>query len=128
MKKKIKSHLNTEDAVFWKWVSDTPVGLIVDSAVFHWTINDAASPPTKIFNCHPTLAGTQIINYRNIQMRRGSFLSIYQGTRQIPHSRPRVLCSFIASTAGSVGLLRVAQLHSLSSNRMVPRRQPSCTA
>ncbi|KAG6381525.1 hypothetical protein JVT61DRAFT_112 [Boletus reticuloceps] len=41
-KQKVKSHTNNEDVVFWKW----------------------ASPPQKVFDRHPTLAGAQIINYR----------------------------------------------------------------
>jgi len=63
-KTKVKSHLNNEDVVFWKWISDTTIGLVTDTAVFHWTISDATSPPTKIFDRHATLAGAQIINYR----------------------------------------------------------------
>jgi clathrin heavy chain len=38
--------------------------MVTESAVYHWTIADAVSPPQKIFDRHPTLAGTQIINYR----------------------------------------------------------------
>ena len=42
---------------------DTTIGLVTDTAVFHWTISDATSPPTKIFDRHATLAGAQITNY-----------------------------------------------------------------
>ncbi|THH15617.1 hypothetical protein EW146_g4889 [Bondarzewia mesenterica] len=63
-KQKVKSHVNNEDIVFWKWVSDTTVGMVTDTAVYHWTIADATSPPQKIFDRHATLAGCQIINYR----------------------------------------------------------------
>ena len=63
-KQKIKSHSSNEDIVFWKWVSDTTIGLITETAVYHWTISDQTSPPQKIFDRHPTLAGAQIINYR----------------------------------------------------------------
>ncbi|EIW58700.1 clathrin heavy chain [Trametes versicolor FP-101664 SS1] len=63
-KQKVKSHVNNEDVVFWKWISDTTLGLVTETAVFHWTISDATSPPQKIFDRHPTLVGAQIINYR----------------------------------------------------------------
>ena len=63
-KQKIKSHSNSEDIVFWKWVSDTTIGLVTETSVYHWTISDQTSPPQKIFDRHPTLAGAQIINYR----------------------------------------------------------------
>ncbi|KLO17941.1 clathrin heavy chain [Schizopora paradoxa] len=63
-KQKVKSHANNEDVVFWTWVSDSMIGMVTDTAVYHWSISDATSPPQKVFDRHPTLAGTQIINYR----------------------------------------------------------------
>jgi clathrin heavy chain len=63
-KQKVKSHVNNEDVVFWKWVSDATIGLVTETAVYHWSISDQASAPQKIFERHPTLAGAQIINYR----------------------------------------------------------------
>ncbi|KAJ3982556.1 hypothetical protein F5890DRAFT_1529120 [Lentinula detonsa] len=63
-KQKVKSHTNNEDIVFWKWVSDSTIGMVTESSVFHWSITDQTSPPQKIFDRHATLAGTQIINYR----------------------------------------------------------------
>ncbi|KAG6890292.1 hypothetical protein C0995_009498 [Termitomyces sp. Mi166 len=63
-KQKVKSHVNNEDVVFWKWVSDNTIGMVTETGVYHWTLSDATSPPQKIFDRHPTLAGAQIINYR----------------------------------------------------------------
>ncbi|KAI0629190.1 clathrin heavy chain [Trametes polyzona] len=63
-KAKVKSHVNNEDVVFWKWISDQTLGLVTETAVYHWSIADATSPPQKIFDRHPTLVGAQIINYR----------------------------------------------------------------
>lgn len=63
-KQKIKSHVNVEDIVFWKWINDSTLGMVTETAVYHWTISDATSPPQKIFDRHPTLVGAQIINYR----------------------------------------------------------------
>jgi clathrin heavy chain len=63
-KQKVKSHVSNEDIVFWKWVSDSTIGMVTDTAVYHWSISDATSPPGKVFDRHPTLAGAQIINYR----------------------------------------------------------------
>ena len=63
-KQKVKSHTMTEDVVFWKWVSDTTIGMVTETAVYHWTISDTSSPPQKVFDRHPTLTGAQIINYR----------------------------------------------------------------
>ena len=63
-KQKVKSHVNDADIVFWKWISDTTLGLVTDSAVYHFSISDTTSPPVKVFDRHPTLVGAQIINYR----------------------------------------------------------------
>ncbi|KZT70754.1 clathrin heavy chain [Daedalea quercina L-15889] len=63
-KQKVKSHVNAEDVVFWKWISESTIGMVTDSAVYHWTMSDATSPPQKIFDRHPSLVGAQIINYR----------------------------------------------------------------
>lgn len=38
--------------------------MATDSSVFHWTIVGTTSAPQKVFDRRPTLAGTQIINYR----------------------------------------------------------------
>jgi clathrin heavy chain len=63
-KQKVKSHTSNEDISFWKWVSDTVIGIVTETSVYHWTIADLTSPPQKVFDRHPTLSGAQIINYR----------------------------------------------------------------
>ncbi|KAL4062457.1 hypothetical protein V8B97DRAFT_1869752 [Scleroderma yunnanense] len=63
-KQKVKSHINNEDVVFWKWISESAIGMVTEASVYHWTINDQTSPPQKVFDRHPTLTGAQIINYR----------------------------------------------------------------
>ncbi|KAJ3555518.1 hypothetical protein NM688_g2533 [Phlebia brevispora] len=63
-KQKVKSHVMDTDIVFWKWLSDNTIGMVTDTSVYHWSVNDTTSPPQKIFDRHPTLVGAQIINYR----------------------------------------------------------------
>ncbi|KZO92891.1 clathrin heavy chain [Calocera viscosa TUFC12733] len=63
-KQKVKAHVMNEDVVFWTWISHSMIGLVTDTAVFHWSTADPTSPPQKIFDRHATLAGAQIINYR----------------------------------------------------------------
>ncbi|KAJ9065474.1 Clathrin heavy chain [Entomophthora muscae] len=62
-KTKIKSHMLVEDVTFWKWVNLNTLGLVTESAVFHWSLNNDGGP-TKVFDRHASLAGCQIINYR----------------------------------------------------------------
>jgi clathrin heavy chain len=63
-KQKVKSHVMNEDVTFWRWISETTIGLVTETAVFHWTISDPTSPPQKVFDRHANMTGTQIINYR----------------------------------------------------------------
>ncbi|CAD6563669.1 MAG: hypothetical protein CYPHOPRED_000018 [Cyphobasidiales sp. Tagirdzhanova-0007] len=62
-KQKVKSHLMHEDISFWKWISTTTLGIVTDSAVYHW-MSSGESAPTKVFDRHANLSGHQIINYR----------------------------------------------------------------
>ncbi|KAI9012382.1 hypothetical protein DFJ74DRAFT_710372 [Hyaloraphidium curvatum] len=63
LKSKIKSHTMNDDVVFWKWISPTVVGIVTETAVYHWSI-EGESQPTKMFDRHASLVGSQIINYR----------------------------------------------------------------
>ncbi|CEH18551.1 clathrin heavy chain [Ceraceosorus bombacis] len=62
-KAKVKSHLMHEDVTFWKWISNTSLGIVTEGSVYHWSMEGEAGPQ-KIFDRHASLAGAQIINYR----------------------------------------------------------------
>lgn len=53
-----------DDVVFWKWISDSQIGLVTEREVFHWDAMGGSAAPKKVFDRHATLAGAQIINYR----------------------------------------------------------------
>lgn len=56
-KAKLKSTTMNEDVEYWKWVSENTLGLVTDSSVYHWDINDPAqAAPVKIFARHNCLA------------------------------------------------------------------------
>ncbi|KAI8900004.1 hypothetical protein BC833DRAFT_583645 [Globomyces pollinis-pini] len=63
LKAKIKAHVMNEDIVYWNWVNPFLLGLVTETSVFHWSIEGDGSP-TKLFDRHASLAGSQIINYR----------------------------------------------------------------
>lgn len=64
-KAKLKSTTMNEDVVFWKWFSETSLGLVTDTSVYHWDIFDPTqAAPQKLFDRNPNLTGNQIINYR----------------------------------------------------------------
>lgn len=49
-KAKLKSTSMNEDVVFWKWISDTTIGLVTDAAVYHWDVFDPnQAAPVKMF-------------------------------------------------------------------------------
>ncbi|RXK35208.1 clathrin heavy chain [Tremella mesenterica] len=53
-----------EDVTFWSWISDTTLGLVTDTQVYHWKVIEGQAAPTKVFDRHATLAQNQIISYR----------------------------------------------------------------
>ncbi|WFD29954.1 Clathrin heavy chain [Malassezia sp. CBS 17886] len=62
-KAKLKSHTMHQDVIFWRWISQSTLGIVSDTAVYHWNL-DSDAPPQKVFDRHASLADTQIINYR----------------------------------------------------------------
>ncbi|KAI9890023.1 MAG: hypothetical protein M1814_004539 [Vezdaea aestivalis] len=64
-KNKLKSTQMSEDVVFWKWFSQTTLGLVTNTSVYHWDIFDnSQTDPVKVFDRNANLSGSQIINYR----------------------------------------------------------------
>lgn len=113
-KAKIKSTTMAEDVVFWKWFSDTTLGLVTDTSVYHWNIFDpAAVSPTKVFDRNQNLSGCQIINYRvsedekwmvvvGISQQQGRVV----GAMQL-YSKDRGISQAIEGHAAAFGTLRL---------------------
>jgi clathrin heavy chain len=56
-RQKIKSTSMNEDVVFWKWISESTLGLVTDKSVYHWNVMDGTeSTPTKVFDRNENLA------------------------------------------------------------------------
>lgn len=56
-KLKLKSATMNEDVVFWKWFSETSLGLVTDNSVYHWNVFDPAQiEPVKMFDRHNSLS------------------------------------------------------------------------
>ena len=56
-KQKLKSCTMSEDVVFWKWFSDSSLGLVTDTSVYHWNVFDPAqAQPAKIFERNSNLS------------------------------------------------------------------------
>lgn len=55
-KQKLKSATMNEDVVFWKWISERELGLVTDTAVYHWDIFDATqAAPVEVFKRNANL-------------------------------------------------------------------------
>ncbi|THG11860.1 hypothetical protein TEA_000415 [Camellia sinensis var. sinensis] len=63
MKAKMKSHQMPEQVAFWKWITPKMLGLVTQTAVYHWSI-EGDSEPVKMFDRTANLSNNQIINYR----------------------------------------------------------------
>jgi clathrin heavy chain len=56
-KQKLKSAVMNEDVVYWKWFSETSLGLVTDASVYHWDVFDPTqNSPLKIFDRLPNLS------------------------------------------------------------------------
>jgi clathrin heavy chain len=66
-KSKIKSTTMNEDVVFWKWISETSLGLVTDTAIYHWNVFDPTEiSPVEIFKRNTNL---QVRFYGNWGLR-----------------------------------------------------------
>ncbi|KAH8602632.1 hypothetical protein B0O99DRAFT_697070 [Bisporella sp. PMI_857] len=113
-KAKLKSATMNEDVVFWKWFSETTIGLVTDTTVYHWDVFDANQPsPVEVFKRNPNLNGCQIINYRvsddgkwmvcvGISQQQGRVV----GAMQL-YSRDRGISQSIEGHAAAFGTLRL---------------------
>ncbi|KAI6784810.1 clathrin heavy chain-like protein [Emericellopsis cladophorae] len=113
-KQKLKSNTMNEDVVFWKWISETTLGLITGSAVYHWDIYEPGQDaPVKVFERNQNLNGCQIINYRvntdgkwmvvvGISQQQGRIV----GAMQL-YSKDRGISQAIEGHAAAFGTLRL---------------------
>lgn len=113
-KSKLKSTTMADDVLFWKWFSDTTLGLVTDTSVYHWNIFDATQiAPAKVFDRNQNLSGCQIINYRvsdddkwmvvvGISQKEGRVV----GNMQL-YSRDRGISQAIEGHAAAFGTLRL---------------------
>lgn len=113
-KQKLKSATLNEDVVFWKWISESTLGLVTETAVFHWDIHDASqAAPVEVFKRNANLNGCQIINYRiNSDGKWMAVVGISQqqgrvvGSLQL-YSKDRGISQAIEGHAASFGTLRL---------------------
>lgn len=62
-KSKIQSATMNEDVVYWKWVSANTLGMVTETAVFHWAIFDAPNTtPLKLFDRNSNLAVSVVVD------------------------------------------------------------------
>jgi len=55
-KAKLKSATMNEDVVFWKWFSETSIGLVTETTVYHWDVFDPnQASPVEVFKRNPNL-------------------------------------------------------------------------
>ena len=62
-KKKLKDTEITEPIVFWRWINDTKIGLVTQTAVYHVDLQNEHSPPRKVFTREANMSSSQIIGY-----------------------------------------------------------------
>ncbi|KAL0481606.1 clathrin heavy chain [Acrasis kona] len=63
MRAKMKEVDMGEAVLFWKWISASSLAIVTATAVYHWSMEGAATPK-KMFDRLDKLEGATIINYR----------------------------------------------------------------
>lgn len=53
-RQKLNSAVVNGDVVFWKWISETNLGLVTDTSVYHWDVFNP-TPPVKVFDRYDNL-------------------------------------------------------------------------
>lgn len=48
-KAKLNSATTNEDVVYWKWISDSAIGLVTETGVHHWDVFEANKAPVEVF-------------------------------------------------------------------------------
>lgn len=65
-RERLKACVFSEPVVFWRWVDDRTVGVVTNTAVYHWVLDGVVDgPPTLVFERAQDMdAQVQILNYR----------------------------------------------------------------
>jgi len=53
-----------ERIIFSSWISKSTVGIITETAVYHWADDGTLSEPVKMFDRHENLSRAQIVSYK----------------------------------------------------------------
>lgn len=48
-KAKLNSATTNEDVVYWKWISESTIGLITETGVHHWDVFEESKAPVEVF-------------------------------------------------------------------------------
>ena len=65
-KAKLKSAAMNEDVVFWKWFSESSLGLVTETSVYHWNVFDPTqNTPVKIFDRNANLSVRTVSAWNN---------------------------------------------------------------
>jgi clathrin heavy chain len=81
-KQKLKSAVMNEDIVYWKWFSETSLGLVTESAVYHWDVYDATQQnPVKMFDRLPNLAVCDFAMWKRWKLSFANLRTIFRDAK-----------------------------------------------
>ena len=60
---KLQSATMNEDIVFWKWITADSLGLVTDTAVYHWSAFGNSTSPIKVFDRNSNLSVSVFCKY-----------------------------------------------------------------
>jgi hypothetical protein len=89
-KAKLKSATMSEDVLFWKWYSESTLGIVTDNSVYHWNIFDAnQATPVKVFDRSANLQVPVGENHQ--KARHEANITVGPTSHQLPCQRRRTV-------------------------------------
>lgn len=102
----------SETIVFWNWISNSTLGIVTESSIYHWNITTSENP-TKLTSRHASLANCQIISYHaNPDEKWSALVGIAQENGRVAghiqlYSKERGISQGIEGHASSFAAIRL---------------------
>lgn len=67
-RQKVKSTVMHEEIIFWKWFSETSIGLVTETSVYHWNVFEPTQQyPVKVFDRVSSLVVSRFLVHFHFQ-------------------------------------------------------------
>lgn len=132
-KQLVKSTQVPEPIVYWTWINETTIGMVSETSVYHWTVNNPS--PQLVFARLPQMAGMKITSYstnpemtwcilvgigveNNMIIGRSQFFSVEMNAPQQLNAMAATFCK-IGSADGPIDVLAFVERDESNQLRLI---------